>query len=83
MATKLNPARDWHFPILIAICGLMVVGGVIVAWQMPRLGEYDPANYVEVARNILAGQGLTSNVVGNFYRRYKSVRHLEICGEPA
>jgi len=77
MATKLNPARDWHFPILIAICGLMVVGGVIVAWQMPRLGEYDPANYVEVARNILAGQGLTSNVVGNFYRRYKSVRHLE------
>jgi len=48
-----------------------------VAWQAPRLGEYDPANYVEVARNMLAGEGLTSNVVGNFYHRYKSVRHPE------
>jgi len=55
----------------------MVVAGVTVAWQAPRLGEYDPANYVEVASNILVGQGLTSEVVGNFYRRYQSVRHPE------
>jgi len=77
MSAQLNPIRNRHFHILIAVCGLMMVAGVIVAWQAPRLGEYDPANYVEVARNILAGRGLTSNVVGNFYHRYKSVRHPE------
>jgi len=32
---------------------------------------------VEVARNLLAGQGLSSEVVGNFYRRYPQVLHSE------
>jgi len=77
MSAKLNPIGDRHFHILIAICGLMLAGGLVVAWRAPRLGEYDPANYVEVARNLLAGQGLTSEVVGNFYRRYQSVQHAE------
>jgi len=77
MSAKLNPIGNRHFHILIAICGLMLAGGLITAWRVPRLGEYDPANYVEVARNLLAGQGLTSEVVGNFYRRYQSVQHAE------
>ncbi len=55
----------------------MLVAGLITAWRAPRLGAYDPANYVEVARNLLAGRGLTSEVVGNFYRRYQSVQHAE------
>jgi len=48
-----------------------------VTWLAPRLDPHDPANYVEVARNLLAGQGLSSQVVGNFYRRYPQVLHPE------
>jgi len=77
MSAKLKPTGTRHFHILIAICGLMVVAGLIMAWRAPQLGAYDPANYVEVARNLLGGRGLSSEVVGNFYRRYQSVRHAE------
>ncbi len=77
MSAKLKPVGNRHFHILIAICGLMLIAGLITAWCAPQLGAYDPANYVEVARNLLAGRGLTSEVVGNFYRRYQSVWHAE------
>jgi len=77
MSAKPKLIGNRHFHILIAICGLMLVTGLIMAWRAPRLGEYDPANYVEVARNLLAGRGLTSEVVGNFYRRYDSAWHAE------
>ena len=77
MSAKLKLGGNRHFHILIVICGLILVAGLIMAWRAPRLGEYDPANYVEVARNLLAGRGLTSEVVGNFYRRYQSILHAE------
>ncbi|MCK4324139.1 MAG: hypothetical protein KAW89_06375, partial [Armatimonadetes bacterium] len=77
MSAKLNPIGNRHFHILIAICGLILITGLITAWRAPQLGAYDPANYVEVARNLLAGRGLTSEVVGNFYRGYQSVQHAE------
>ena len=77
MSAKLNPIGNPHFHILIAICGLILMAGLITAWRAPQLGTYDPANYVEGARNLLAGRGLTSEVVGNFYRRYQSVQHAE------
>jgi len=77
MPPKLNPIGNQYFRILIAFCGLILAVGLIAVWQMPQLGAYDPANYVEVARNLLAGRGLSCEVVGNFYRCYQSILHTE------
>ena len=62
---------------LLGVCGVVLAAAIAVAWRDPSVEPYDAANYVEVARNVLAGRGLSSEVVGNFYRQYPEVLHAE------
>ncbi len=66
-----------YLRILLAVCGVALAAGMTVAWLNPYIEPYDAANYVEVARNVLTGRGLSSEVVGNFYRQYPEVLHPE------
>ncbi len=72
-----HPAYRSHLRLLLVVCGVVLATGSTVAWLDPLLEPYDAANYVEVARNLLAGRGLSSEVVGNFYRQYPEVFHPE------
>ena len=62
---------------LVIVCLLAVGIGIASSRRDPYLRTYDAGNYAEVARNILAGRGFTSQVVSNFYQPYPQVRHPE------
>ena len=62
---------------LLICCLMAVAAGLVANWRNPYFRTYDAGNYVEVARNILAGRGLRSQVVSNFYQRYPHVDHPE------
>lgn len=67
-----------RYLLALLILGLLGVGiGILASRHRPYLRTYDAGNYVEVARNILAGRGFSSQVVSNFYQRYPQARHPE------
>ena len=70
-----NRPHRGYLRALVAVCLLVLLGGLIATGRDAYLEPYDAANYVEVARNLLAGRGLSSQVVGNFYRQYPEVAH--------
>ncbi len=77
LAVRDHPTYPTYLRILLVVCAAVLVASIVVTWFDPFLEPYDAANYVEVGRNLLARRGLSTEVVGNFYRQYPEVFHPE------
>ncbi len=77
LSSDYSPSHQ-RYLLALLILGLLASGiGILAGGREPHLQTYDAGNYIEVARNILAGRGFSSQVVSNFYQRYPQVQHPE------